>query len=350
MKSFKPWWVVVLLVLVGTVLMGCATPVALPPVAPQEAATPQPIKVRFRLNWTLYGEHAPFFLALDKGFYAEEGLDVEILEGSGSATTVKLIGNGTDPIGYADAGTMMKGVAVGVPVKAVAVLVQQNPMAAIYVKEKTKLDSAQDLIGKKIGLTTGDSLSQIFPAVLSKNGISEDQVEIVSLANPAAKETALLQGQVDAFLGYFIDQPPRIEYRTGIDLDWIKFSDMGVNTLSGAIIVNNRTIEENPELVRKFVRATLRGVKCTMENPDEAARIFASHTDQFDEKLARLEIELTLGLLHTPRTEGKPIGWMSPEDWAETQDILAQYAGLKPEPDINVYFTNEFIPDEIPGC
>ena len=82
-------------------------------------AAPQPeegpIPLEFRLNWTLYGEHAPFFLGVDKGFYLDEGLDVSIVEGSGSSTTVKLIGNGTNNIGYADSATMMRGVTAGVP-------------------------------------------------------------------------------------------------------------------------------------------------------------------------------------------------------------------------------------------
>ena len=75
--------------------------------APAHAQTPE--KFQFRLNWTLYGEHAPFFVARDKGFYKEEGLDVEILEGSGSTTVAQLVANMTNPIAYVDAATMMRG-------------------------------------------------------------------------------------------------------------------------------------------------------------------------------------------------------------------------------------------------
>lgn len=311
---------------------------------PEPAADAGPIPVSLRLNWTLYGEHAPFFVALEKGFYAEEGLDVEILEGSGSATTVKLIGNGSDDIGYADAGTMMKGVAVGVPVKAVGVFVQQSPMAAIFKADKP-IATVDDLKGKNVGVTTGDSLSQIFPAVLSANGLSDSDVNLVALANPAAKETALLEDQIDTFLGYFIDQPARMEVNQGVDMDWITFADMGVNTLSGALFVNQRTIEDNPDMVRKFVAATVRAWDYTAENPDEAAEIFAKYADQFTPELARVEIDGTLSLLHTANSEGKTSGWMALEDWENTRDLLAQYSDLKPEEDANVYFTNEFMPE-----
>ena len=89
-------------------------------------------KFQFRLNWTLYGEHAPFFVARDKGFYKEEGLDVEILEGSGSTTVAQLVANMTNPVAYVDAATMMRGVGAGMPIKAVGVTLQQSPMSFIY--------------------------------------------------------------------------------------------------------------------------------------------------------------------------------------------------------------------------
>src|SRR6266404_6826939 len=87
-------------------------------------------KFQFRLNWTLYGEHAPFFVARDKGFYKEEGLEVEILEGSGSTTVAQLVSNMTNPVAYVDAATMMRGVGAGMPIKAVGVTLQlRSPRA-----------------------------------------------------------------------------------------------------------------------------------------------------------------------------------------------------------------------------
>src|SRR4030095_13735286 len=74
-------------------------------------------KFQFRLNWTLYGEHAPFFVALDKGFYKEEGLEVEILEGSGSTTVAQLVSNMTNPVAYVDAAAMMRGGGPGLPIQ-----------------------------------------------------------------------------------------------------------------------------------------------------------------------------------------------------------------------------------------
>jgi NitT/TauT family transport system substrate-binding protein len=304
----------------------------------------EPIPLEFRLNWTLYGEHAPFFLGVENGFYLEEGLDVTILEGSGSSTTVKLLGNGTNNIGYADSATMMRGVIQGVPVKAVAVTFQSSPMSFIYRQDAARPTTIEELPGTKVGITAGDASLSIFEACLGANDLTMDDVELIQVSNPQAKETAVLEGKVDTFLGYFVDQPARMEKQTGIDMGWSKLVDVcNVNTLSSAIIVNNFFAEQNPEIVEKFVRASQRAWQYTIDNPQEAAEIFADNAEAFDAPLALVEIEGSLTLLHTPNSEGQPIGWVALEDWQATSDVLEQYAGFKPEADVNVYFTNDFI-------
>lgn len=318
-------------------------------------ATPEPeameeeeaglIPLDFRLNWTLYGEHAPFFVGVDKGFYEAEGLDVNVLEGSGSSTTVKLIGNGTNIIGYADSGTAMQGITRGVPIKAVAVLLQTSPMSFIFKADKP-IRTMDELKGKSIAVTAGDASMAQLNALLTKHDMTTDDINLVVVANPAGKETAVLEDQADTFMGYYIDQPMRMEKVTGVDLDWTTTQDIGgVTTVSSAVIVSHRTMDENPELVEKFVRATQRAVQYTLDNPEEAAEIFAEHAAEFgfDKDLALAEIIGAQELLWTENSEGNPVGWSAIEDWQASQDLLQEYAELKPEEDVNVYFTNEFL-------
>lgn len=349
MKKANLLRMLVLLIVVA-MLAGCAQQAAAPQVT--EEAPAGPIKVDFRLNWTLYGEHAPFFLGVDKGFYADEGLDVTILEGSGSATVVKLLGNGTNVIGYADAATMMRGISAGVPVKAVAVTFQSSPMSFIYRADAARPTTIDEVPGSKVAITAGDASLAIFESCLGKNGMSLDDVNMIQVSNPAAKETAVLEGTADTFLGYFVDQPLRMEKVTGVDMGWSKLVDVcDVNTLSSAIIANKFWLEDNADIVTRFVRASQRAWAYTLENPDEAAEIFAQHADAFDVPLSLAEIEGSLTLLHTPNSEGHPIGWSAEEDWLATQDVLTQYAGFTPEEDINVFFTNDYIsePPYMPG-
>src|SRR5262245_61748809 len=213
--------------------------------ARMEASAQALDKFQFRLNWTLYGEHAPFFVALDKGFYREEGLDVEILEGSGSTTVAQLVANGTNPVAYVDAATMMRGINTGMPIKAAGVSLQQSPMAFIYRADAARPTKIEEIKGSRIAITAGDASLAIFTAFMGKLNMAMSDVKMIIVANPQAKEQAVLNGQADALLGYFMDQGPRMQLQSGVKMGWTRLYDMaGVSTLSSAVIVNNTWVKE----------------------------------------------------------------------------------------------------------
>lgn len=311
-------------------------------VAPAAAQT----KFPFRLNWTLYGEHAGFFVARDKGFYKAEGLDVEIMEGSGSTTVSQLVANGTNPVAYVDAATMMRGIGAGMPVKAVGVTLQQSPMSFIYRADAARPTKVSEIKGTRIAITAGDASLAIFTAFMGKLGMKLEDVQMIVVANPAAKEQAVLNKQADALLGYFMDQGPRMQLQTGVKMGWTRLYDMaGVTTLSSAIIVNNDWVKDakNQDALRRFLRATQRGWQYTFDNRDEAAQIFMKNAPAFNKEISLLEINGTMTIIHTERTKGKAIGWSAAEDWKDTQDLLEKFAKLKPQPDVGLYYTNSFL-------
>ena len=327
--------------------------VAAPTSAP--AATTAPIsapgaagltKFPFRLNWTLYGEHAPFFVALDKGFYKDEGLDVEIVEGSGSTTVAQLVANNTNPVAYVDAATMMRGVVAGMPIKAVGVTLQQSPMAFIYRADKARPTKIDEIKGSRIAITAGDASLAIFTAFMGKLGMKVDDVQMITVATAAAKEQAVLNGQADALLGYFMDQGPRMQLQSGVKMGWTRLYDMaGVTTLSSAYVVNNEWVKDpkNQDLLKRFLRASQRGWQYTSDHREEAAEIFMKHAPAFNKEISLLEINGSMTILRTKATEGKALGVSSIDDWKDTQDLLSKYAELKPMADLNVYFTNDYL-------
>src|ERR1700757_440751 len=303
-------------------------------------------KFQFRLNWTLYGEHAPFFVALDKGFYKEEGLEVEILEGSGSTTVAQLVSNMTNPVAYVDAATMMRGVGAGMPIKAVGVTLQQSPMSFIYRADAARPTKVEEIKGSKIAITAGDASLAIFTAFLGKLNMQLSDVQLITVANPQSKEQAVLNKQADALLGYFLDQGPRMQLQTGVKMGWTRLYDMaGVSTLSSAIIANNDWLKDakNQTQPRRFLRASQRGWQYTFDNRDEAAEIFMERPPPSKKEISMLKINGPMTILHTKKPKGKPIGWSASEDWKEAQDLLEQYPKLKSQPDVNVYFANEFL-------
>lgn len=321
-------------------LVAAALGVAL--VAPAAAQT----KFPFRLNWTLYGEHAPFFVARDKGFYKAEGLDVEIQEGSGSTTVSQLVANGSSPVAYVDAATMMRGVGAGMPIKAVGVTLQQSPMAFIYRADAARPTKVAEIKGSRIAITAGDASLAIFTAFMGKLGMKVEDVQMIVVANPAAKEQAVLNKQADALLGYFMDQGPRMQLQTGVKMGWTRLYDMaGVTTLSSAIIANNDWMKDakNQDLLKRFLRASQRGWQYTYDNRAEAAEIFRKAAPVFTQEIALLEIDGTMSIIRTERTKGKAMAWSAMEDWKDTQTLLETYAKLKPQSDLNLYYTNSFL-------
>lgn len=303
-------------------------------------------KFPFRLNWTLYGEHAPFFVARDKGFYKDEGLDVEILEGSGSTTVAQLVANSTNPVAYVDAATMMRGINAGMPVKAVGVTLQQSPMAFIYRADAARPTKVEEIKGSRIAITAGDASLAIFTAFMGKLNMQVSDVKLITVANPAAKEQAVLNNQADALLGYFMDQGPRMQLQSGVKMGWTRLYDLGgVTTLSSAIIVNNDWLKDakNQDLLRRFLRASQRGWEYTDKHRDEAAEIFIKHAKAFNMEIALLEINGTMTILRTKHSEGKPLFWTAKEDWQESQDLLQKFAKMPEQPDMAKYYTNEYL-------
>ena len=303
-------------------------------------------KFPFRLNWTLYGEHAPFFVARDKGFYAAEGLEVEIQEGSGSTTVAQLVASNNSPVAYVDAATMMRGITNDMPIRAVGVTLQQSPMAFIYRADAPRPTKLADIKGSRIALTAGDASLTIFTAFMGKIGMKLEDVQMITVANPQGKEQAVLNKQADALLGYFMDQGPRMQMQTGVKMGWTRLYDLGgVSTLSSAMIANTSWLKEarNQDQLRRFLRASQRGWQYTFDNRAEAAEIFRKAAPAFTQEIALLEIDGTMSILRTDRTKGKAIGWSDIGDWRDSQDLLSKFAKLNPKDDLNTYFTNEFL-------
>ena len=320
-------------------------PTAVPPTVAPTAAPP--VKFPFRLNWTLYGEHAGFFVALEKGFYKEEGLDVEIQEGSGSGTVAGLVANNSSPVAYIDSATMIQRVVGGMPIKAVAVMLQQSPMAFIYRADAARPTKVSEIKGSRIAITQGDASLAIFTAFLGKEGMKLDDVNFIMTANAQAKEQAVLNKQADALLGYFMDQGPRMQLQTGVKMGWTRLFDInGTSTLSSAIVVNNEWVKDakNQDVLKRFLRASQRGWQYTSENRAEAAKIFIKYAPAFTEEIAKLEIDGTMTILQSPRTKGKALGFSDEGDWKDSQDLLVKFAEMKdPKSDVKVFFDNSFL-------
>lgn len=299
-------------------------------------------EVTFRLGWKIKGEYAPFFVALEKGYYDANGLSVSILEGQGSASTVQLVSNLSDTFGYSDISTVARSVGLGVPIKVIACTLPKSP-AVIISYPAAGIKEPKDLEGKTLAQTPGDAVSQIFPAFVAATGIDSNKVNQVSL-EAAAKSQAFLQKKVDAITAYSNNQLPALEDTLGIRLNAMMFADYGINLLGSGIIAHNKTIEEKPELARRFVQATIKGWEYAVQHPAEAAEILEKRFPQQKKEVVLKQLAPTFQLIRTKATEGKPIGWQSEQDWKQTLDLLEKYGGMQKRLELNAYYTNQFLP------
>lgn len=299
---------------------------------PQETVT-------FTLNWVPYGEHAPFYYGIEQGFYADEGIDLRIQPGSGSGTTIKSVAQGQTMFGWADTPPLLNGIASGMPVKSVGVFLQKGPASVEFLAEKN-IKSIKDLKGKTVGGTPGDAMYATFPALLAANDMQPSDVTVVNM-DAANKIAQLAVGQVDAIMGFFHDQAPTIEARTGKEVDHLLFADSGLNMLGTGIVVSDETLSDKKELVGKFVRATQKSWAEAVKHPEDAAKAMADTAENEPpmEVLVK-QLKLATPLLQL-ESAGQP-GVNTEEQWADTIDIMATNAGLKDPKDPGTYWDGSF--------
>ncbi|MGN9779379.1 ABC transporter substrate-binding protein [Micromonospora sp. H33] len=283
-------------------------------------------KVTLTLNWVPYGEHAPFYYGLKKGFYEEEGIDLTISPGGGSGKTIQAVAQEQTDFGWADTPPLLKGIATGMKVKSVGVFLQKGPASIEFLADKG-IKSPADLKGKTVGGTPGDAIYATFPAWLKANGLSESDVKVVNL-DAAGKIAALAEGRVDAIQGFFHDQAPTIEARTGKDVDYLLYADWGMNMLGTGLVVNDSTLSKDPDLVRAFTRATQKSWTEAAKDIPGATDAMAELAENEPEKKVLVE-QLTLAVpLLDVGSGGKP-GVNTEAKWTETISLMSQYAELK---------------------
>ncbi len=286
-------------------------------------------KVVLMLNWYLYSEHAPFFIGKERGYYDQEGIDLDIQEGRGSGVTVQAVAANTATFGYVDVPTMIKAAAKGAPVKAVGVVLQLSPMSVMGFAEKN-IRTPKDLAGKTVAVTPGDSMSQIWPLFLKKTGVNEADFKTVA-GDAQTKLNAVMTGQADLLLGYVMDQAIKLQDATGKAIYPIRFADYGVNLISSGIIVNSETLKTKPDLVKRFLRATTRALEDAEKNPEAAvdAMLKANPKAGVRETLI-IGLKQTTALYHTKETATQRPMRATMANVGESLDLLAQYGGLDP--------------------
>lgn len=302
-------------------------------------------KVTLMINWYVYGEHAPFYYGKEKGIYAAEGIDLEIQEGRGSGTVTQVVAARSIPFGYVDTPTMMRAAVKGAPVVATGVLLQKTPMSVMGFAEKN-IRKPEDIKGKTVASTPGDSMSQIWPLFLKKTGLKESDFKTVS-GDPTTKLNAVINGQADLLLGYVMDQSMKIKDATGKDVHPIRFSDYGILLVGSGMIANTEFVKENPDLVRRMMSASVKAVEAARKDPAGAAQAILNANPKGG-KIATLTegFQLTIPLYEDPTKQSTQPFRVSDQNMKDSVDLMVEYGGLDAvaKDKLKTFYTNEFLP------
>ena len=305
--------------------------------------------VRLRLNWMWYGSHAPFALGEDRHFYKDDGINLHIRSGNGSDSAVRLVANGDSDFAYASCASMINLAAGGAKVVSVGVI-DATGTEAIIVRPDTGIKKITDLKGKTVLTTANAGVNTFFPLVMQTAGMSQSDIHLVNVPE-GALVSAYLQGSGGAvgMLGGLDDKPAQIEANGGKPPVTFPYNDYGVNEVGYCIVARTQMVKENPDLVRRFMDATVKSFAAALKNPDAAINSMAdivggTMNEAASKKQARQVLDVTLGILYSPKNKEKRLGYNVPEDWASMLDLMKKYNGLKTDLPATAFYTNDFVP------
>ncbi|MCS7220133.1 MAG: ABC transporter substrate-binding protein [Anaerolineae bacterium] len=309
------------------------------PVATEMTSTPMIEKLTLGLGYIPSVQFAPFYVAREKGYFAEEGLEVVFQHGF-ETDFIKLVGTDELQFAVASGEQVILAQAQGLPVIYVMTWYNRFPVVVFALKEKG-LNTPKALEGHRVGIPGLFGASFIaWKALVYAAGIDESKVTLESIGFTQAE--AVAQGRVDAALDYAVNGPVKLR-QAGREVDVIQVSDY-INLPSNGLVTNEKTIRERPELVQRMVRALLRGLEDTLNHPDEAFAISIQAVPEAggeNEPVNRAIFNTVLDEWRPPT--GKVLGWSDPERWAQAARFMREMGLVDVEVDVGKLFTNRFV-------
>lgn len=305
--------------------------------------------VRLRLNWMYYGSHSGFALGKDKGFFRDAGIDLDIRSGNGSGSANRLVANGDSTFAYASCASMLNLASQGAPLVSVAVI-DAKGTDAILVRPDAGVKTIADLKGKSLLTTANAGVNTFLPLVLKNAGLAKDDVKITSVPE-GALVSSYLQGAGGAvgMLGGLDDKPAEIKANGGAAPIGFAYSDYGVNQIGYCIVANAATVKDKPDLVKRFVAATVRSYKAAEADPKAAIAAMAdivggTMAEDQAKQQALAVLDVTLGVLYSAGNKDKTLGMNVPSDWDDMLTLMKTYNDVKTDKPATAFYTNAFLP------
>ncbi|WP_227270124.1 ABC transporter substrate-binding protein [Roseobacter weihaiensis] len=304
--------------------------------------------IRFTLGWKTQGSDAPFLLALSKGYFEEEGLNVTIDQGEGSAATVTRIMGGAYDAGFGDINAIIQNAAAR-PGEAPVMVYQlwNRPPFAIVTPKTSGIETPADFEGKTLGGAQGTPTTRLFPVFASLNGVDLDKVSQENMA-PNLQEPMMIRGDIDGAFVFTITSWFNLianRQNPAEDFNWFQFEDYGMDLYSNGMMVSRDLLANNPDAVAGMVRAVNKATLEIAKDQDVAVEAIMAFDNLVDPEFERARLEFALtNLMNAPETTEIGMGDLVDERLTRSIAIVAEGYELERLPEASEIFDRSFLP------
>jgi NitT/TauT family transport system substrate-binding protein len=265
--------------------------------------------LKFTLDFIPLGRHAPWYVALAKGYYKDEGLNVTIASARGTADSIRNLDSGTADVGFIDIPSLVAAGADNSSIRMVAVNYQLPPYSVFSINPGANITRPQDMVGKEFSAGNASLIPRIHQAFMKQNGLDPSTLKIVNL-DPGSLVAALAARRIQS-IGLFAMSETAIKraLQDG-EVKHMLLADHGLDIYANGIGVRDDFLQKNPDAVRRFVRASLRGWKEALANPEEAAQLQAQMVKTLNPTIIVEELQVVRRLAVVPDTQKNGLGWI----------------------------------------
>lgn len=284
-------------------------------------------RIDFILNWIAGGDHAPYYYAASQGWYAEAGLDVDIVQGQGSTVSTQRVGAGASDLGLADLSTALVAKGRGADIVAVMSVYVNSPYGLYWLKS-SGIGGIEDMPGRSIGNPPGDAARAMWPALAQAAAIDPRSVRWVNV-QPNAKLSALKSGAIDVTTSFY-NIHHIFERELGDDMGFLAWKDYGFNPYSNAIIANGEFLAEKPDVVKAFVRVSQRAFAACAAEPEPCIRALVETSTGLQFETERNNWDLVSELITDENARTVAMGYLDPERMRSDFALVTEYFDIEP--------------------
>jgi len=285
------------------------------------AARAEDRDVKFILDFISLGRHAPWYVALGKGYFKEEGLNVSIMPSKGTADAIRSVVSGIADIGFIDIPSLVASGSAGGAIKIVAVNYQKPPYCVFTLDPGANVTEPKQLAGLEFGSSTSSFLPHIVQAFMEMNGVDSKTLKVVNI-DGAARVPMLAARKIPSIDQFIMGEPAIRRAVTDAKPKCLFLRDFGLDIYSNSIGTTEEYLTKNPDVVKKFVRAALRGWQYALAHPQEAAQIQLQYVKALNPDIIAEELDILKRVAITPDVEKNGFGTASMDKMKRTVDFM----------------------------